>query len=679
MKRTSFPHRFGIQGILNLINHPPNAKPKNHMKTNRLKNSVLAASAALALVSLAGINNASADLYYDTFDTSAVPPMPDGTGAGLAATSSNIWDGAVNGPNEPNSPSGSMYVTVPFTTAGGWQELQLNFTTAGDFNMNPYLNVEFDLKVDVANSHAAADGTYGGIYPVLQNWDGTGTPGWGQLPAQVIAGTNGWQHFKFSTASFSGNITRLVMDINTGGSAVTNTVAYWIDDIVFTQPPLPAPTLLSPIPAPKHLGLQFLPAGGNQYQRVMVYPNPSTKGTAFGWYGTTPPVSYSFTITNFPLVGGYTAQIFWIPNYAMVYGPADTSVDWNCTNDLILTVSANSNASSWGVTMAAKTNSPGALGNGNPNLTITNFAWTNLPVGKWTVTFNNNTDFTITAPDNSTVSASLPADVANLVSGNSLSSTADTVYFGIQPNMPDGIGQPAVFSNIQIAGTTPNTINDSFNAGSLDTNTWTTLTDVPGDITVNNGDQVWWLRWNTPNDQGYATVQGASSITGPWQDLEPSSNWLLVNTNRYAFITASDLSNIGATSAAYFRLLKRTFTQLQVLWPGETNAPGTVSGYTGTAAPESVATGYNGLGYTPVTVNACDPTWHIVNSSDTVALANTGTSDPTDILPSATALSHGTAQLNLIFNSQGSWTIDAVDNSNTNIPPATSTTVTVGP
>lgn len=678
MKRTSFPNRFGIQGILNLVNHPSNAKPKNHMKTNRLKNSVLAASAALALVSLAGINNASADLYYDTFDTSAVPPMPDGTGGGLAATSSNIWDGAVNGPNEPNSPSGSMYVAAAFTNVAGWQELQLNFSApGGSLSVGTYLNVEFDLKVDVANSHAAADGTYGGVYPVIQEWSPNNV--WGQLPGQVIAGTSAWQHFKFSMASAPSPMNRLVLDFNTGGSGVTNMVKFWVDDIVFTAPPLPAPTLLSPIPAPKHPGLQFLPAGGNQYQRVMVYPNPSTKGTAFGWYGTTPPVSYSFTITNFPLVGGYTAQIFWIPNNAMVYGPADTSVDWNCTNDLILTVSANSNASSWGVTMAAKTNSPGALGNGNPNLTITNFAWTNLPVGKWTVTFNNNTDFTITAPDNSTVSASLPADVANLVSGNSLSSTADTVYFGIQPNMPDGIGQPAVFSNIQIAGTTPNTINDSFNAGSLDTNTWTTLTDVPGDITVNNGDQVWWLRWNTPNDQGYATVQGASSITGPWQDLEPSSNWLLVNTNRYAFITASDLSNIGATSAAYFRLLKRTFTQLQVLWPGETNAPGTVSGYTGTAAPESVATGYNGLGYTPVTVNACDPTWHIVNSSDTVALANTGTSDPTDILPSATALSHGTAQLNLIFNTQGSWTINAVDNSNTNIPPATSTTVTVGP
>ena len=36
-----------------------------------------------------------------------------------------------------------------------------------------------------------------------------------------------------------------------------------------------------------------------------------------GWYGTGVPVSYSFTITNFPDVGHYSAQLFWIPNSSM--------------------------------------------------------------------------------------------------------------------------------------------------------------------------------------------------------------------------------------------------------------------------------------------------------------------------------------------------------------------------
>lgn len=652
------------------ISNPSNTQPQNSMKITQPKYSVFAISAALALASFVGINSARADYYYNTFDTSA--SLPDGTGGGLAATSTNGWDGSVNGPNEPDSPSGSMYFSAPFTSASGWQELQLNLTVpSGSLDIGSYLNVEFDLKVDTTNSYAAADGTYGAIYPVIQQW----SPGnvWGQLPGQVIAGTNGWQHFKFSLASAPTPMNRLVLDLNNGGSAVTNTCKYWIDDIVFTQPPLPAPTLMSPIPTPRHAGLTFMPAGGNQYQRVMVYPNPSTEGTAFGWYGAGAPVSYSITITNFPQITNYTAQIFWIPNNAMVYGPNDTSVDWNCTNDLIFTVSANqTNASEWGVTMAAKTNSPGALGAGNPNVTITNFAWNTLPVGTWTITFNNDTDFTITTPSNTTVSASLPADVANIVSGNALGSTADTVYFGIQPNSPGGIGLPCVFDNISISGVA-NPINDSFNTGVLDTNIWTTLTDVPGDIMVNPGNWAWYLRWNTPNDQGYSVLQGASSVTGPWQDLEPVSNWLLVNGTRYATVTTNDLATLGGSGAAYFRLLKRTFTQLQVLWPGQTNAPGTVNGYVGTPAPQSISAG-GGVALVPVTINACDSSWHIVNASDTISVTS---SDGTAIDPSPASLVHGTVQETIGFVSPGTPTVTATDTSNTNIPPVTSVPITI--
>ncbi|HVU27086.1 MAG TPA: hypothetical protein VHG71_05045 [Verrucomicrobiae bacterium] len=645
------------------------------MKVNPRKRSIFTTSAAIALVSLAGISNVWADYDFATFDTDI--SANDSTAGSLAATATTAWDGSVNGPNDPSISSGSEYVTVPFTGAGGWQELQLNFTQGSPLDMDPYLNVELDLKVDTANSQLASDGTYGAIYPVLQNWDGSGSPSWAQLPALIITNSADWQHMKFSTASFSGSINRFVLDINNGNSAVVNTVAFWVDDIVFTSPPLPPPTLAKPTSAPKQKGLMLLPASGSQYQRVMVYPNATALGAAFGWYNQASsgnPVSYSFTITNFPGVGNYTAQIFWIPNNAMVYGDNDTSIDWNCTNDLVLTISATSTnpATGWGVTMAAKTNSPGALGNGNPNLTITNFPYASLPVGTWTVTFNNNTDFTITAPDSTSVSASLPSDVADIVSGNAAGSSAATVFFGIQPNSTNGIGLPTVMSNIKVSGT-PQVINDNFNLGYLDTtNVWSTLTDVQGDITVNNGDLAWYLTWNTPNDQGYSALQGAASISGPWHDLVPNGQWLLVNGTRTAAVKTTDLASIGATNSSFFRLIKRQFSQLQVLLPGETNAPGTVTGKVGTPDPISLGDG----GLVTVTVNACDSAWNIVNASDTVQI---DTTDGNAILPSPSGLSHGTAQMAVEFVDTGSFTVTATDNTNPSITSGTSSPITVNP
>ena len=83
--------------------------------------------------------------------------------------------------------------------------------------------------------------------------------------------------------------------------------------------------------------------------------------------------------------------------------------------------------------------------------------------------------------------------------------------------------------------------------------------------------------------------------------------------------TLIDKSSLPPGNSAFFRLAKLTATQLQVLLPGETNAPGTVSGKTGTPTPQSVGTP------TTVTVNAVDANWNIVSLSDTVQLSSSDT------------------------------------------------------
>jgi hypothetical protein len=111
------------------------------------------------------------------------------------------------------------------------------------------------------------------------------------------------------------------------------------------------------------------------------------------------------------------------------------------------------------------------------------------------------------------------------------------------------------------------------------------------------------------------------------------------------------------------------FTQLQVLLPGETNAPGTPTGKTGT--PTSVSAGSE----VDVTVNAVDATYHIVNVSDTVHLTCT---DSGAILPNDASMVNGTLTFTTLYlNDSGSWTVTATDTGNNAIPPATSSSITV--
>ena len=627
----------------------------------------------LALILAGSASTVLAQLNVATFDTD-LSEQNGGTG-GSVPPSSITWASTGN-------PGGSAYITIPWKNQTGWQDSQISFNVGG-IAAN-YLLLECDVKVDIANSTLTDSGDYGGVNLIFNGWNGD--QGWTGVGGGTIANVPGWQHFSGSVAVYSGHFDQVVVafDANQYGSAPhAGTCKYWLDNVKLTAAPIytPPPTMQQPQPAPKHAGLTLLPATTSQYQRVMVYP-AAALGTGFGWYGSAHfPVSYSFTIADYPNLPNYAAQVFWIPNNAMMWGVNDTSIDWNMTNGMVLSISANSTnpPTGWGVSLSTKTNLAGA----NPNLTITNYAYGHLPLGTWTVTFNNNTDFTITAPDSSVVSASLPPDVANLVSGNASGSTAMTPYFGIQNNNLIGIGHPAVFNNITINNVITNgtlgALVDNFNTGSLDANKWVKLTDNQADITVNSGNLAWYLAWNMPNDVGYGPLQAASSISGPWPDFSPSSGWIVVNgTNRTATITTTDLqSKLGETDVAFFRLVKRTFTQLQVLLPGEVNAPNTPTGKTGTPTPVSLGAGGN----EDVTVNAVDDNFNIVNSSDTITFVSS--TDPLAFFPNDAGMVGGTVTFSgvnpLGFSTEGSQTVTVADSTNPSIPQATSSPVTVGP
>lgn len=110
------------------------------------------------------------------------------------------------------------------------------------------------------------------------------------------------------------------------------------------------------------------------------------------------------------------------------------------------------------------------------------------------------------------------------------------------------------------------------------------------------------------------------------------------------------------------------YTRLQVLMPGETAAPGTGTGKTGTARAQVSGIPFN------VTVRACDATWNTVTTiSNAIQMSST---NATATLPPVQQLSNGTMTVSVTFNAAGSFTVQAHDQTDNTIPNGVSASVT---
>ena len=621
------------------------------MKTIRFKHSVLATCAALALASVS-MNSARAQLVINQFDASS-----EVTSWGAGNGSTVTWDSAVDA-GGGMSP-GSMHVTCPFTNVGNsWQEGQITkYVNANPINIGSYINIEFDVKVDTAHSSTSLDGNYGWVRWVIQ-----GGSGWAWSPFGQTSITNngtGWQHVSASLAGIPSPAQTLIIDFNTSWNAYpTNTISYWVDNVQMTSPPLPLPTLAAPVEAPQEHGLTMLPAYG-QWTRDMIYP----VGTAFGWWNAGQAVSYSFTITNFPACNDYCCKLYLIPNIDMKgENAADTAVDWDCTNQIAFTITANTDnpATNWNVEFTTKTNMTAVGSNPDAPDRMT-FNYPKLPVGTWTVRFNNNSNIDVLCPDASyNTNFTLPPDVASYVSGNGHGDSARmTPYFGFMPRVNANEAEAAVMGSITIKKGSTVLVTDNFSGSTLDTGKWSNLDGIN---TIYNGDLAYYLSWNTPNDQGFAALQTASSLNGSWNDLSTAANWLFINGNHTVPVTKSGLqAQLGETDVAFFRLVKRVFTKLQILLPGMTTAPNTVSGYTGAPIAQHADPGDGSEAFN-VIVNSVDANWNAVNASDTIHLSSTDAGNFLVLdIPADMSLSGGSATFSVVFLADGSATITATD------------------
>jgi hypothetical protein len=120
----------------------------------------------------------------------------------------------------------------------------------------------------------------------------------------------------------------------------------------------------------------------------------------------------------------------------------------------------------------------------------------------------------------------------------------------------------------------------------------------------------------------------------------------------YVLVATWSLNGSVTRTSTTFTVSAGAFAKLQVLVPGETAAPGTATGKTGTPSPQSLGTAFD------VTVNAVDAQWNPVGSNDRVGITS---SDPAATLPANAVLASGTRTFSVALNTLGSRTVTATD------------------
>ena len=260
-------------------------------------------------------------------------------------------------------------------------------------------------------------------------------------------------------------------------------------------------------------------AGSSVYDREEV----GTADANMSWVNASSyPESYSFTITNMPsLADRFEVNMWFIPADAMPAAPySDPYVDWNCTNELAMIISGNN--TNYGVWVGYKTNAPATALYPGANLPVVNLA-TNYSKtatgaqtgnGTWTLTLTDNNHGSVTGPGLSPVSFTIPGS-DSVYFANPL-----IVYFGVQNNSINSIGDYVDCQRIQITGLDIGSIDDNFATGADFNDNWTVVGVDTSGMWLAPADSAWWLNWTTPADGFDVEVNTNGNVNAP------ASSWI---------------------------------------------------------------------------------------------------------------------------------------------------------
>jgi hypothetical protein len=449
-----------------------------------------------------------------------------------------------------NPASGSLKTTFGFSVAldaTGNNKGAITYDLPAPLNGTLYVSMEMDFKVE-GGSAEDFSGNNGYLKMVIRN-----TPGYSfDVQFEGNVNTNGgWRHIRVSplTGVFS-DIRAITLELY-GGSQIDGPVTFYVDNVKFTEtnaPPAgPTMSVIKPI-----LGLNLTPASG-QYERQSI----ATIGSQYVWVGRPDPTTYSLTLSSYPDAShsGFQTHIFLVADDPHT----DSAPDYTQPNVIFLDIQGQGNGSAFAA-FRYKTNEPAGnnfLYRAAPNGGTLGGVSSPTPVGRWSLTFSQDTNVTLTAPGGGVGNFILPPEAAALFANGV------TVYIGAQANSGGNLGQTVVVSKFEALSGNQLLLDDDFPSYlslSAGATSWQVAAGTPGGVQLAGQGAQLWLRWTIP-DSGYF-LQWTDNLadSGSWAAFGATPP-LIGSTKRILLYKHSDFplfdnSYLPDSNLVFFRLIK---------------------------------------------------------------------------------------------------------------------------
>jgi hypothetical protein len=427
------------------------------------------------------------------------------------------------------------------------------FDTSVQMSILTVTNISFDIYVK-PGTIPDTNGNFGTLNVGLKttNYQGDTSYFTNQITIPGAA-SNGWVHlaetnaaeFQYEANNSADNYAQgpeFYYNSYGDGGYPTNLIIFWIDNVVVNSstapPPPPPPPTMTMAPAVAGLNL-FTGNGIALYNRESIQADQSE----YTWVGATSPVSYSFTITNYPVPSGdaVQCQIFLAANPGTENDP-----DWQEPNIVFLDLESTATGAQWN--FRYKTNDANANDMLYGKGTLASIA-TNTAIGTWTVTFNNNTNVTMTIPGGASTNFSIPDPDG---STSALFASGVSIYFGDQAGNAGATQDHIVASEFKVTGTSAD-FDDNFVAddGTLN-GVWTINAAYPTCIQLLAPGNPYWIQWTIPAPN--FTLESTTSLNPPVTWTPTTSNPVFTaGTNFTQLINSADLPS-GNT--AFFNLVQ---------------------------------------------------------------------------------------------------------------------------